>query len=612
MAFLVNDDEEDLGNEPEGGVQPPPTGQGGSFVNAQQSQGMEGGTPANQKASGSYTNLQKYVEQNRDQSAPLADKVTGEIQGQASQARTGAQNDANQFKTLVEQQATSLDRELLGKIKPGAYTPAPVGGNVNPQRGLTTTYEAPQVIRPSSEVNAASLTPEQKAQIKRAASAQYTGPTSIDDNLSEERNLARQAGELSDLSQSEPGRFELLKRTVGDPNYQRGERRLDQAILQNSPEAKQKFDQVRASVSGLPAEIDQIATTSNALVDPAKRMVDENRDFAMQGLTAAQQQYIQNLEAIANEKNAQFGSQREADINLLKSGSNSDAERIKKIVGVENPNMDAIRELLGYAPDLTQFYTDGRDATASNQMNPQEEAELAALAEMMGGTSPLQKSADLASAGKFNTQDFRRNLISRGDQYGRDSSLKNNLGVSFGERNNPMGGDTVYDPTDAFYDALSGGENQWRVLGLDPAEMAALKPNTLQGAAGFAESMKKIPTTLIQNQMSDGQLNSAFNPMLDQLEANLAAENKVRKAQGLSQITMPNSSAARNADSKISDRWNAIIKLLDSYDSVPKSIQKDLSKLSTENVNKAFEDREIGDPYAGLTPAQRQRILVRG
>lgn len=171
-------------------------------------------TPQSRRQSGSFTNIQKYLQGNAG--AGLAGQVAGNIEGQFGKARenlkTGAQNLAQE--SLNQGVDISSDFINAGIANAGAQDGA--------QKQLADQFN----------------------QYKSAVDAGYQGPKSLDEleNLSDIKSQYGAAAAQANLTGSEPGRFALINQMFGTPSYTQGSKRLDQLLLQNDPQARARFE----------------------------------------------------------------------------------------------------------------------------------------------------------------------------------------------------------------------------------------------------------------------------------------------------------------------------------------------------------------------------------
>lgn len=277
--------------------------QGVSTQNAQQVQGGQSNTSTGQKSSGMgarLSNLKKYIEGNRN--SGMAQKIQGGIEN----IRTGLQGNINQSKGQFQEKTAGEKARIargetliqgtqqggLGLLEKGRteqYTQeAPV--QATNTQAPTVTLEAKQNA-PVGE-SKAPITDIQSPVVQKIEPVDFSqyGKTAQDrlnefnkyrEGLSQqyqidnEADLNRQATELqkrADLSQNEAGRYQLLRETFNRPAYTTGQQRLDQLLLQASPEESAK-----------------LAAMAKTINDPVQQQMNE-----LQALKTAENQDIVN------------------------------------------------------------------------------------------------------------------------------------------------------------------------------------------------------------------------------------------------------------------------------------------------------------------------------
>ena len=238
--------------------------QGVSGQATQQVQGGQSNTATGQKSSGMgarLSNLKKYIQAN--QGSGMAQGIQKGIED----IRTGVQKDIGQSQEKLqtnvagEKQRLSKGEQLIkastegggGVFEKGrseAYTQdispnlqnkqvsiQPISeNNVDTQLGTGTTGPVVQsVTQPQYDFNQYG----QSAADRLSAFNKYRTGEAQQFDIENQAKLETQAKELqkrADLSQSEAGRYQLLRETFGRPSYTTGQQRLDQLILQARPE----------------------------------------------------------------------------------------------------------------------------------------------------------------------------------------------------------------------------------------------------------------------------------------------------------------------------------------------------------------------------------------
>jgi hypothetical protein len=200
----------DDSNNPQG-----QNGQGGSPLSNSPGGGSSGGQPSQtpqannsqRKGSGRFTNISQYLNANQGAGQQLATGISNNVNKEADKVgQSIASTQGIQSGIQSEQERVGKAGEIAGTIK-GLGS----GGDAN--KALESLQSATQLR--TGQSNVADL--EKQSQ-------QALG--TINQNVQNVGNLANQ-------SNTETGRFDLLKKTYGQPGYTQGAQKLDQMFVQN-------------------------------------------------------------------------------------------------------------------------------------------------------------------------------------------------------------------------------------------------------------------------------------------------------------------------------------------------------------------------------------------
>lgn len=284
-----------------------------------------------QRGSGRFTNIQKYVQANQGAGQRMAGDIgkqvgksqqqlagtleqTGGFNKSIQQERdriAGASNIVSQIQSLVGPEQQQQQVKDVSAFRVGGFTPESAG---RPQG----EPQAAQPVQP----NAAEQLLKQQDEIARLR----TGQTQAGDIEQKSQDLfgkaqqqLGQVGQLAEFAKTEPGRFELLRQTYARPTYSSGQRRLDQVLLQNTgggkvlgelqkglgQQVKQSGEQLKSSQaevgSGL-ADIQDRAASAKGRISDA--LAGETGQLQSNLETRRQQQLanLQGIEAQAKQK----------------------------------------------------------------------------------------------------------------------------------------------------------------------------------------------------------------------------------------------------------------------------------------------------------------------
>lgn len=182
--------------------------------------------------SGSFTNLNQYLEANKDQAQGLGGKLEENVQKSANVGLQDLSKSQQEFNTA--QQAVSAD--------PNKYNTANV---------LNTVQNA--VYNPSgvqqSDIDAFNTVRSQNAAFQAGTD---TAPKDLTENATYQTagNELGQAEQNAQLTGTESGRQTLLQQAFQRPNYSQGQVALDQLLTQNTPENRQRLEDLRTNLLG--------------------------------------------------------------------------------------------------------------------------------------------------------------------------------------------------------------------------------------------------------------------------------------------------------------------------------------------------------------------------
>ena len=242
-----------------------------------------GSTPAttNKKApkasSGTFTNIQKYVDKNKPQAQKMAESSLGDIRKTQENVKRQQQSALQDFTTTAQASGLQNTEQQVGQLKDYA----------SQQAGLTTA-ETP-----------AEMTDRQFQDI---INAKYSGPR----NLTETGNIyqqsleqANKAGRVGELAQSAQGREQLLREqnTLGGRQYTRGASQLDNLLL------GRQTDQL-AQMEAAGRDIGSSRDLMSQLTGQASTVAGQTAE----GVAATKNLARQEFASIANERQGQIDS----------------------------------------------------------------------------------------------------------------------------------------------------------------------------------------------------------------------------------------------------------------------------------------------------------------
>lgn len=241
MAYLPSDDSEDKAT----GGSPGFFGAGSGAAGA-----MPTGDPQKPQTGG-FTNLRRFMEANRPQSDQLAARTAGSVGAEAQKAQSQLQDTQSAFESQAEQATVQGDQDFLDNLD-SQFT-----SNFQFAAPNTVTRYAPLMTGkggtvPKPEPAPFQVDPQAVERVQQLGQAEYTGPTQIEDmaGFSGVIDQSIRAEDRARATETEEGRFSLLRDLFGRPTYTQGQRRFDQALLTASPEAGERLGQVREQILG--------------------------------------------------------------------------------------------------------------------------------------------------------------------------------------------------------------------------------------------------------------------------------------------------------------------------------------------------------------------------
>lgn len=215
-----------------------------------------GGSPT---SSGSFTNLQSYLDVNADQSEGLGAKIEQNVQNTANEGRTNLSQAGKEFNNQVEQAGINRDQvtaQALGNIAKNAYN--------NPS---------------ALEDNDVATFSDVRNKGQAFAEDADTGPKSLNDlsTYQAAKTKLDQASDKANLTGSEAGRETLLRESFSRPSYTKGQSSLDQLFTQNAPQNRNRFEKLR---SGLLGDTGLVSEENQAIQAANERRAQEKQEVA--------------------------------------------------------------------------------------------------------------------------------------------------------------------------------------------------------------------------------------------------------------------------------------------------------------------------------------------
>lgn len=397
MATVLNDKKED-----ENVLSPPQTA-GGSVAPAPAAAPTPSASPtssaaANRGGSGRFVNIQKYIEANKPKSGQqgLGEQIGQKLGTQAQDIRAG-----------IESAKSKFGQELAPEQQRLAQAGQTIGGALQ-----------------TAQQNPSQLSQNQLDQFKQLREGYVGGPTEFNSSGLQQQQAA--LNQKAQNTQTEQGRFGLLRDYFGQPTYSRGQQRLDQLLLQSSPGSLRNLQQTAQQQSGgVEQALGGAQTEAQSSLQQLAQQRMEAQKQATEQVGSAQTGLQSTIENEAKRQTADRQNTYKSLQDILagnKPATPLTASQINSY-GLD-PNMQiANLDLKNWLTGTEGIHT---DVSGQNVMTPEQQSQLQALTQLSGGdlSSIPQRSEALA----FNP--FKEGLQGAAAT-AREQALRNrSLGIS--------------------------------------------------------------------------------------------------------------------------------------------------------------------------------------
>lgn len=475
---------------------------GGSSTSSQ-----AGGSTSKQSdptSSGSFTNLNQYVNANADQASGLGNKISQNVQGSANTGLSQLNSSANEFNTDTQAASVNPDdystSDIYNKAEnvlngspssssgstgnPTIKIDDPTAGNAPTLLGDTsgTTTPASQPLAAQSDIDAFNTARADNAAFTAGTDTAPKTLSALASYQTADTSL-QNAEQNAQMTGTESGRNTLLQQAYGRPGYTQGETNLDQLLTQNVPSNQAMFanlqnnllgqyglanqeagaatnaDTERANaIAGTATAANNINTVLNGPVDPNNPQSGVLTQYAntLQGtpasLNAQQQQNITNAQSqITSQLQQQFGTATPFGIPIAQLASE-----------IANPNSSV------------------GAATIENSLSPDMLAKLNALNSLAG---IAQNTLGTTTLGPEDTNLFNADITNNYTQADQQLQQQQNAFESDQKSQASQSINQVATPTmDALIQTYKGGADQDQLGGIQNfTQQYANQINTLGG-----------------------------------------------------------------------------------------------------------------------------------
>jgi hypothetical protein len=340
--------------------------------------GQSGAAPASPTRSGSFANLNEYLDANKEQANQIGDQASSKITTAGDDARNAIAGSNAGFNSAVNSGTIAN----LGTASDEAKATADQAKSMN----STQTLGSDQLNRFGAITNATYRGP------KQLADTEFYQPAY--DNTQKVTGYAKEAG-------SEQGREQLVRDLYTTPTYSQGQNTFDNLLLGGSQTAQAKLQNARANVNDVQGVFDNsLASTSTFaknVADQTAKVKADSRAYT----DAAQTNQNAAVKASLDNVQGQWTNQYDALTKAL-DGSNGG-----KNLSLTDDQMKA----LGVTPDeriynllqgnkASQFLSQNA-FDANKEVSKDQQAQLSALDQLTAqyGGSQLNKYVDPSLAG---------------------------------------------------------------------------------------------------------------------------------------------------------------------------------------------------------------------
>lgn len=331
--------------------------------------------PSKSASSGSFTNLQSYLDANADNNP--ASQIASKVGQQGQEAQQGLVKAQEAFQTGLKGQ-TQYNPDLIN-----------------------------QAIQ-----NPAGLTDQQSNDVIAQRHAKYSGTQGLDQSQGYNPDEANKVQSEVEATKTEPGQFSLLQSLIQNPNrptYSQGEQKLDQLLLQGQP-SQQAFSNLQNQYGQLGSQYQQAEKTAEQQAVDAAAQAQLSSNSANTQLNTGYnnlQQMLQDQYGRAQGQAQALGKDVPYELGQANLQGLSD-EQIQQI-GLGG----TVGRSYGLNPDDAKYFTNNTP-TLSSVATPDQLAKAQAF-------SKLLERPDIAS--QYNPDQvgtFKTPISFNADQYAKD------------------------------------------------------------------------------------------------------------------------------------------------------------------------------------------------
>lgn len=341
MPYINKPDDEELKKQQEAQAGNPTSISGQSAVLSTDAPSNKGGA----KESGSYTNLNQYLDANKQSADIMGANIADKVQTNAESAKAKTQQLGSAVSEVKE------------------FDPTNIYSNIT------------------------SLSEDDKQRYKTAKQG-YAGPQSLGDvsgYADAQKQVSKAYQDVSNAG-NEQGQRQLLKDNYARPTYSQGQNSLDQMLLQNSAGSKQRFENLTSNYSGINKDFENASQSLGNRITNNITTGNANQQRISAGDVQARKNLIDPIQARAaamNSNNAALAGRVYNDI----ADDTLAQETIDQLGLAEGTNL--------YGTNLANYLTqDLSNVGLDNAANAEERAKYAALTSLIDGKQGTEITAE--------------------------------------------------------------------------------------------------------------------------------------------------------------------------------------------------------------------------
>lgn len=267
---------------------------GSSTTINQSAQNVAPSTPKPVGRSGSWTNLDTYLNANKDNAETMGNTIASNITNAGSAVRTGLQDTQTDYNSMV-------DKGTLKDLD-------------------TAKAESENIVRQARVNNQDSqINDDQVNRFKEVSNATYAGPNSLDASqyFADTQTKFNKANDYQNNAKSDEGRFNLLQEMFSRPSYSQGQKSFDNLLIQGNQQAKTNIQGAADSLNDLQSSWDKANTDASDVAAERLAATNDARNYAQNSLSTNRSERTNEVDSSLADINNRWADQYNEYNNLL-------------------------------------------------------------------------------------------------------------------------------------------------------------------------------------------------------------------------------------------------------------------------------------------------------